>query len=48
MSRGCLHKAAISGQCEAVKKCLTSRYNVDQRDEVLVFSIIHYSPLLYC
>ena len=37
MSRGPLHKAAISGQCETVKMLLESGENVDQRDKVLVF-----------
>ena len=34
-SRGSLHKAAISGQYEAVKMLLESGEDVDQRDQVL-------------
>ena len=37
-SRGPLHKAAISGQYETVKMLLESGEDVDQRDQVLVFS----------
>ena len=39
VSRGVLHKAAISGQYETVKKLLKSGENVDQRDQVLVISM---------
>ena len=39
VSRGFLHKAAISGQYETVKKLLKSGENVDQRDQVLVISM---------
>ena len=34
-SRGSLHKAAISGQCETVKMLLEGGEDVDQRDQVL-------------
>ena len=37
-SRGPLHKAATSGQYETVKMLLESGEDVDQRDQVLVFS----------
>ena len=37
-SRGPLHNAAISGQYETVKMLLESGEDVDQRDQVLVFS----------
>ena len=39
VSRGFLHKSAISGQYETVKKLLKSGENVDQRDQVLVISM---------
>ena len=39
-SRGLLHKAAISGQYETVKILLESGEDVDQRDQVLVFSFL--------
>ena len=39
VSRGPLHKAAISGQYETVKMLLKSGENVDQRDQVLVISM---------
>ena len=37
VSRGPLHKAAVSGQYEMVKMLLESGEDVDQRDQVLVF-----------
>ena len=38
-SRGALHKASISGECDTVKMLLDSGEDVDQRDEVLLSSI---------
>ena len=37
-SRGPLHKAAVSGEYKTVKMLLESGEDVDQRDQVLVFS----------
>ena len=37
-SRGTLHKAAISGEYEMVKRLVECGEDVDQRDQVLVFS----------
>ena len=34
-SRGALHEASISGQCETVKMLLESGEDVEQKDEVL-------------
>ena len=42
MSRGSLHKAAISGQCETVKMLLEGGEDVDQRDQVLLKSFFFY------
>ena len=39
-SRGFLHKAAISGLYETIKMLLESGEDVDQRDQVLVFSCL--------
>ena len=40
-SRGPLHKAAVSGEYKTVKTLLQSGEDVDQRDQVLVFSSLY-------
>ena len=40
-----MHKAASSGQNETVKMLLESGEDVDQRDQVLVFSSSFNSPI---
>ena len=40
-SRGPLHKASISGQYQTVKMLLQNGEDVDQRDQVLVFSCLY-------
>ena len=45
-SRGFLHKAAISGLYETIKMLLESGEDVDQRDQVLVFSLVYFNLVL--